>query len=552
MKPISAMFLLLGAVLACHDTPTESDPALARVRSVRVVRTSFAVGPLLPGGSTQLEAYAYDSTGAVIDAPPPLEWVSDKPSVIEVDQNGRITARAVGFATVYAGVKSGVNGYRSLTVADPGAELVVNPDSSHLLLGQQRRLILQHRSTPETAIGQGWSSSNTTVATVDADGVVTAVAPGLATIGVTYGSRIFQSEIYVAPDAPPLRFATVAAGSSATCGLTTDGTAYCWGARSGGILGTTERLDRCVSYSTYTLPFGGPTGGDSYAYMRSVGSCAMEPVRVDTPLRFASLDLRGATACGLTSAGEAHCWGATGDLTGGAAGPAIVPVSAQLRFGSFSYPCGVTTSNEAWCFGDPALRGAAATASTASTPVAGGSTWAYVTGSTAVGGKHRCGLTTGGVVECWGDNTRGKLGTGDTTASSLPVPVQSTERFSAVAVNQDESCALSLSQLLYCWGKGRTSPTAVSTTQRFTTLSSSFDALCAIGTDAIAYCRTSGGAMANVAPGLQFRSMSVGVLHRCGLRDDGVAYCWGLNSSGQAGSGDNVEYRAAPARVVGQ
>jgi len=41
----------------------------------------------------------------------------------------------------------------------------------------------------------------------------------------------------------------------------------------------------------------------------------------------------------------------------------------------------------------------------------------------ANGGGYMCALLTSGAVECWGDNTTGVLGTGDTVSSTAPVRV---------------------------------------------------------------------------------------------------------------------------------
>jgi alpha-tubulin suppressor-like RCC1 family protein len=41
-----------------------------------------------------------------------------------------------------------------------------------------------------------------------------------------------------------------------------------------------------------------------------------------------------------------------------------------------------------------------------------------------------------------------------------------------------------------------------------------------------------------------------GGYHICGLADDGKAYCWGLNSTGQLGDGTTVD-QPAPVAVVG-
>src|SRR5687768_11600830 len=43
------------------------------------------------------------------------------------------------------------------------------------------------------------------------------------------------------------------------------------------------------------------------------------------------------------------------------------------------------------------------------------------------GAYHTCGLTSGGLAYCWGDNTFGELGTGGTLARNYPRPVSMPE-----------------------------------------------------------------------------------------------------------------------------
>ena len=549
--------LAICAVVSCHDAPTAADGealALARVRRVQVNRPSTTgSGLFLLGASEQLTATTFDSAGLEIDTRLQVEWYSDDPTIVEVDQSGRATAKRAGWTAVRARVATGVTGALTMTVFDPGTAMAINPDSSRMLRGQRRMLVLQYLTIPDVMPARGWSSSNAGVATVDDDGVVTAVAPGSATISVTYSGRTFAAEVRVEDVATPLRFTTVAAGHYASCALATDGAAYCWGTARGGMLGSTQPMDRCISYWGYTIPVGG--GGPGYAWGRNVAECAMEPVRVETEQRFTSLDVRYSSgvsvACGTTAAGQVHCWGATGEITGGAGGPTVVAVVAPVSFTRFSFPCGVTSTNDAWCFGNPALRGAPAFTSTAPTQVTGAGNWRMVAGGLSRT-THRCGVTTSDAVACWGNNSGGKLGTGDTTASVVPVAVQSTERFSTVAVQNVTSCALTLDQRLYCWGGGRLVPTAIAETRRFSALSLSEFGVCALGTDGVPYCLDAAGAMVSATSAVVLlQSLSSGSNHRCGIRQDGIAVCWGPNSSGELGSGDLVG-RVVPVPVVGQ
>lgn len=550
-----AALVLVASVMSCGGgltEPTAEEQALARARIIHVDRPA-AGNYLFAGQTEQLTVQAFDSAGAVIQTALPFSWDSGDSTIIAVDQTGQIKAKRPGFTWIYARLSTGVSGFYALTVSDPSVVYLVNPDSSRMLPGQQRALVLAERLGPRSTVPRGWSTSNSAVATVDSIGVVTAVAPGVATVSVPYLGATFRSEIYVAAIATPLRFSQVGTGAQSSCGLSTDGTAYCWGSPARGMLGSTERIDRCFSYSTF---YG--RGGETYAL--NVSACAMEPVRVQAPIGFTSLDVSGpsfdvsglttSTACGIALDGQTFCWGATGELTGGSGGPAVVPVSAQLRFSSFSYPCGVTLTNDAWCWGNLALRGASASPGTASTQVTGAGMWRIVTGG-AAGTNHRCGLTTGNDVYCWGANGRGQLGTGDTVSSVIPIPVKSAERFTAVAINTNESCALSVAAIMYCWGNGRSTPAPVSTTIQFSALAIADGNVCGVGVDGIAYCRGSNGTMSAVASGLLVRSLSVTLSHSCAIGRDNLAYCWGANSGGQLGSGDLL-YHPTPTRVVGQ
>lgn len=50
--------------------------------------------------------------------------------------------------------------------------------------------------------------------------------------------------------------------------------------------------------------------------------------------------------------------------------------------------------------------------------------------------------------------------------------------------------------------------------------------------------------------GLQFTQLSAGLLHACGLTQEGNAYCWGRNTFGQLGTGNTTNY-SSPQPVLG-
>ena len=70
-------------------------------------------------------------------------------------------------------------------------------------------------------------------------------------------------------------------------------------------------------------------------------------------------------------------------------------------------------------------------------------------------GQHTCAIVTGGAVRCWGSGSSGQLGNGsDTVFSATPVPVQLQAGESAIgiAVGGAHSCALLADRTVRCWG----------------------------------------------------------------------------------------------------
>ncbi|KAL4444224.1 hypothetical protein ABPG75_011961 [Micractinium tetrahymenae] len=122
--------------------------------------------------------------------------------------------------------------------------------------------------------------------------------------------------------APNKTFASLALGREHTCGLTSEGVAWCFGRRKDGRLGDGQADDY------YTED---------------------PAVKVDSgSVRFASLAAGPRSTCGLDKMGAAYCWGASyfGETGDGKAQVALkpVPVSGGLSFGSLGagdyYFCG--------------------------------------------------------------------------------------------------------------------------------------------------------------------------------------------------------------------
>ena len=246
-----------------------------------------------------------------------------------------------------------------------------------------------------------------------------------------------------------LSFQSVSAGEVHSCGVTTGGDAYCWGGNGDGQLGDGTQVRRL----TPTPVSGGlvfqsisagvlhtcalTTGGDAYCWGRKsdgelgdgsntgpeqcIGAnpCSTTPLAVAGGLTFQSVSAGSAHTCGLTTDGDAYCWGSN--------------LNGKLGDGSDTGP-------EQCVGGNPC--------STTPLAVAGGHTFQSV----SAGRLHSCAVTTGGEAYCWGRNDDGQLGDGTTAVRLLPTRVFAAVPFQSVSAGRSHTCGHTTDGDAYCWG----------------------------------------------------------------------------------------------------
>ena len=114
-----------------------------------------------------------------------ISWSSSNESIATVDENGVVTAVAVGEATITATTTDGTNLSSSckVTVVPTLAE-TITLDKTEISIEATETATLVATVLPELTTNKSvtWTSSNEAVATVDANGVVTAIALGEAII----------------------------------------------------------------------------------------------------------------------------------------------------------------------------------------------------------------------------------------------------------------------------------------------------------------------------------------------------------------------------------
>lgn len=142
------------------------------------------------GQTAQLSAQPRNAAGTVL-AGRTIAWSSSDAAVATVSASGLVTAVSAGSATIGATVE-GVIGSSAVTVVQPVASITLDPTSVALVVGATQAVTATLRSATNVVLtGRtvAWSSSDTTVASVNASGVVTAVAAGTATIAATSEGR---------------------------------------------------------------------------------------------------------------------------------------------------------------------------------------------------------------------------------------------------------------------------------------------------------------------------------------------------------------------------
>lgn len=349
-----------------------------------------------------------------------------------------------------------------------------------------------------------WTSSDPTVATVAANGLVTGVDRGTVTLRATSEGVSDAASLVVV-----IRYRSISSGSMHACDIASGGRVYCWG-----LNGNEGRVGSTV------------LGPNAYV---------SQPLLLPIAGRVTQLSTYGRTSCAVTMQGQAWCWGYNGWGTLGAgsnAGFSVTPVQVAggLSFRSVSvgsdHACGVTVDHRGWCWGNNEWRQlGTGTSAASSVPVAVAGNIAFQ--SINAGQSFTCGVSTTNEAWCWGANQIGQVGDGGQISYgnvfvALPQRVSGGVALAGVSSGTQYACGRTASGQGYCWG---------SNNGKFGN---------GPGTDT--------SSPMPIAGGLSFRSISAGYGHACGVTLDEQAWCWGSNGHGQLGvplpNGSTVPVRA--------
>lgn len=184
------------------EASSEGVTGVALVTVANVPVSSVVVTPdtatLVVGQSKQLSAKTYDAGGTELSGRT-ITWSSSNEDVASVSSSGKVLAVAPGSATITA-TSEGKSDQATITVIAPVSSVVVSPDSISVIIGKTSALTATVKDANDNALSGRvvtWKSDNTSIATVDANGVVTAVSAGTTTVTATSEGKSGSAKVVV-------------------------------------------------------------------------------------------------------------------------------------------------------------------------------------------------------------------------------------------------------------------------------------------------------------------------------------------------------------------
>ena len=337
-----------------------------------------------------------------------------------------------------------------------------------------------------------------------------------------YGPLSMQS--YVAHMVPNINDATsVTTGWEHTCVLRDEGNVWCWGLNGAGELGIgSADLNVHATPSRVVDASGNP--------LSEITSLQTGPTRAHT--------------CAVRADYTVWCWGdnlhgqlgvgtevnhAYATQVASAGGQALTGVSS-VSAGEL-HTCAKKIDSTVWCWGTNQYGqlGIGVTSLKRTTPVQVYDATAYpFDGAVRVSSGYfsTCAITSNATSWCWGFNSRGQLGNGNTQTEPVPVAVQGLPLAGAIASGDIHTCAVDLQNAVWCWGYNHRGQ---------------------LGTP---------GTLQRIAPGkagVEFGGVTKISAARdttCTIKNDGSAWCWGSNSNGQLGNNSGASWTASPVKVL--
>ncbi|HEX6089762.1 MAG TPA: hypothetical protein VFZ13_06345 [Gemmatimonadales bacterium] len=334
-----------------------------------------------------------------------------------------------------------------------------------------------------------WSSEDETGRIIPVEPVTNrdGIARAIAVLGFSDGAQRIQARAEPFEDVATFELTAVrgpvlkavslmnASASGHMCALDAEGRAWCWGQNYAGQLGdgTTDPSDiarpvltsqrfrtiagsfatTCAIALDQSLWCWGSNGGfDAGLFGNGTTEPSVTPVPAATGLSVVDIDMDGPTACAVTTAGEAWCWGRIITPGGNIDSPLPVKVESADRWRDISVSgsdrvCAVSLEYVVHCWATElgtAERAGLQGEALSPRPVPGIPPAVEVT----VGWWNQCArLASGSSVVCWGSFLNG-------TPSTAPIQYPRLERsgFARVTDRAETVLALGTDGGLHIWG----------------------------------------------------------------------------------------------------
>ena len=351
--------------------------------------------------------------------------------------------------------------------------------------------------------------------------------------------------------------AQVTAGRYHTCALSEEGEIYCWGRNNYNQLGDNTTTQR--ETPVQVLRGDALTGDHDGTYLTNIKN----------------LSAGENHTCAVSNNDNIYCWGRNninmlGDGTTTQRTTPIRPLAGASVAGDNNgtyldniksvsagqyHTCAVSESDNIYCWGrnttgqlgdnSTTQRSTAIRIDTGAS-VAGDNDGTYLDNISNVetGVNHTCAVSNNDNIYCWGYNLYGQLGDGTTTQRTTPIrPLAGAsvagdndgtylDNIKSVSPGSEHTCAVSMSDNIYCWGLNNSNQLGDGTnTARTTPIRPLAGASVAGDND--------GTYLDNI------NNMEAGVNHTCAISNNNNPYCWGYNLQGQLGDSTTTQRNSA-------